>query len=234
MKKSMLSVLFAVILCGALIGAVYATAISVDTSITQDFHVVFTFSDINSTVYQSLKNNGLITGDTVPAALYDNMVRKGLLGVETYSQSISFTDNTTSIVSTFNLRGPSIINSTIDRVAKTETFRVNTEWRKFYLNVTNDFHFNFTRDFATPLSHWANSTTGSATSYTYSNSTAEGALSFSIQMPSYATNKIVVGDTIIFDAPYTPSFEDNLINSPILILMALAVVGLVIYFYRKI
>lgn len=234
MKKFALYMFFAVIMCGTLIGSVYATAVTVETSVTQDFHVVFTFSDIDNAVYQSLKNDGLMTRDTVPEALSANMVQKGLFEVETYSQSISFNDNAYSIVSTFNLRGPSIISSTIDRLAKIETFRMNTEWRKFDLNVTNDFHFNFTREFATPISSWANSTTGNATRYSYSNSTAEGALSFSVQLPGDASNTIVVGDTIVFNTPYSPPFEDNLINSPVLILIALAVVGIIIYFYRKI
>jgi hypothetical protein len=232
MKKSVFSMLFAVILCMAIIGSVYATTITVESSITRDFYAVFTFSDINAPTYQNIKNNALMTGDTLPVQLWDNMAQKGLLGVEFYSQSINFNDNTHSIVSAFNLRGPSIINSTIDRTVKIETFRMDTKWRKFYLNITTDFHFNFTRDLATPLSYWMNSTGGGVTSYSYSNSTA--GVSFSFQLPSYARNTVVVGDTIIFDAPYEPSFEDKLINSPILILIALAVVGAVIYFYRKI
>ena len=230
MKKSPFIMLFAVILCSALIGSVYATAVTVETSMTRDFHVVFTFSDINAIIYGNIESK--MTGDTVPTALYDNMAQKGLLGVETYSHSIIFNDTTHSIVSAFNLRGPSIINSTINRIAKIETFRMNTAWRKFYLNVTTSFYFNFTQDFAKPLSSWTNSTSGGIKSFSYSNSTTGE--SFSFQLPSYASNVVVVGDTIIFDAPYESSFEDNLINSPILILIALAVVGVIIYIYRKI
>jgi hypothetical protein len=234
MRKSMLIVLFAVILCSASVVSVHATSVTVETSITQDFHVVFAFLDINATVYGNINSNGLMTKDTLPNQLSDNMALKGFLGVQFYSTSISFDNNTYSIVSSFNLQGPSIVNSTIDRAAKIETFRMNTEWRKFYLNVTSDFHFNFTQDFAQQLSYWTNSTTGGVRSYSYSNSTAEGNFSFSFQLPSYASNIVVSGDTITFDAPYEPSFEDNLINSPILILIALAVAGVIIYFYRKI
>jgi len=227
MRKSMFIVLFIIILCNASVASVHATSVTVKTSITQDFQVVFTFSDINATIYGNIKNSGLMTRDTVPTSL-----QNGHLGVEYYSQAIGFNDTTDSIVSSFNLRGPSVVNSTIDRAAKIETFRMNTEWRKFYLNVTSDFHFNFTQDFAQQLSYWTNSTAEGVRSYSYSNSTT--GVSFSFQLPSNASNIVVSGDTITFDAPYEPSFEDNLINSPILILIALAVAGVIIFFYRKI
>jgi hypothetical protein len=227
----MFGVLFAIILCNLLVVSVYATSVVVETSITQDFHAVFTFSDINATVYGNITSKGLMTEDTVPTALYDNMARKGHFGVDYNSQSISFDNNTHTIVSAFNLTGSSIVNSTIDRAAKIETFQMNTAWRKFYLNIT-DFQFNFTQDFTQPLSNWTNSTTGGVTSYSYSNSTT--GVSFSFRLPSYASNIAVIGDTITFNTPYEPSFLDNLIDSPILILIALAVAGVLVYFYRKI
>lgn len=232
MRKFVFGVLLLAILCNVLIASVYAASVAVETSITQDFHVVFKFSNISATSYGNIKNN--MTGSTVPTALHDSIAQKGYLGVNYYNQSISFNDTTYSIVCAFNLQGTNIINSRIDRAAKIETFRMNTEWRKFYLNVTTDFHFNFTQDFAQPLSNWTNSTSGGVTSYSYSNSTTEGILSCSFRLPSHASNIAIAGDTIIFDAPYETSFEDNLISSPILILIALAVAGVIIYFYRKI
>lgn len=230
MRKFMFGALLTVILCNVLVVSVYATSVTVETGITQNFHVVYTFSNINESIYGNIKTN--MTKDTVPTALHDNMVQKGHVGVDPYNQSITFNDNIYSIVSAFNLQGTSIINSTINRAAKIETFRMNTVWRKFYLNVTTDFHFNFTQDLAKPLYNWTNSTAGGITSYSYLNSTAE--VTFSFQLPSYASNTAVSGDMITFDAPYKTSFEDSLISSPILILIALAVAGVIVYVYRKI
>jgi hypothetical protein len=226
----MFGALLMVILCNVLIVSVYATSVTVETGITQDFHVVYTFSDINETIYGNIKSN--MTEDTVPTALHDNMVQKGHTGIDYYNQSISFNNSTSSIVSAFNLEGTSIINSTINRAAKIETFRMSTEWREFYLNVTTDFYFNFTQDLAQPLSSWTSNTVEGVTSYSYSNSTA--GVTFSFQLPSYASNIAVSGDTITFDAPYKTSFEDSLISSPILILIALAVAGVIVYVYRRI
>jgi hypothetical protein len=224
MRQSMFVVLFVVILFSALIASVHATSVNVETIITQNFHVVYTFLDINKIMYENIKSN--MTKDTVPTAL----VAQKEYSID--SQTISFNDATYSIVSSFNLQGSNIINSTIDRAAKIEIFHIDTAWRKFFLNVTTDFYFNFTKDFVQPLSYWTNSTAEGVRSYSYSNSTT--GVSFSFKLPRDASNIVLAGDTITFDTPYEPSFIDNLINSPILILIALAVAGVIIFFYRKI
>ena len=229
----MFSVLFLVVLFNVSVASVYATSVAVETSISQDFHVVFTFSNINATTYENITSNGLMTSNTLPSQLREGMIQKGLSGVSYSSTSISFNGTTYSIVSAFNLQGSSIITSTIDHAANIETFQMNTAWRKFYLNVTNNFQFNFTQDFAQTLSSWTSQTVGGITSYSYSNSTAEGTFSFSFQLPSNASNIAAVGDNITFDIPYENSFADNLISSPILILIALAVAGVIVYVYRK-
>lgn len=232
MRKSVFGVLLMVALCNVLVASAYAASVVVETNITQNFYAVFTFSDINATIYGSIRSN--ITANTVPTALYNSMAQKGHLGVNYNNQSISFNDTTRSIVSAFNLQGASIINiTTVNRAARTETFHMNTMWREFYLNVTTKFQFNFTRDFAQPLSSWE-SASGGVTSYSFSNSTSEGVVFCSFRLPSYASNIAVVGNIISFDAPYKTSFADNLISSPILILIVLAVAGVIIYFYRKI
>lgn len=230
MRKFTFGVLLMVILCNILVVSVYATSVAVETSITQNFYAVFTFSDINATIYRSIRSN--VTANTVPTALYNNMVRKGYSGVGYSNQSINFNDTTYSIVSAFNLQGTSIINSTTNYAASTVTYQMNTGWRKFFLNVTTDFYFNFTQDFAQSLASWNRNTVGGITSYSYSNSTT--GVSFSFQLPSDASSISASGDTLTFDVPYTASFEDNLISSPILILIALAVAGLIVYVYRRI
>ena len=232
MRKSLFGAVPMVIVFSVLVASAYAASVTVVTTITQDFYVVFTFSDVNATVYGSVRS--IMTANTVPMALDNSMAPKGQLGVNYNNQSISFDNDTHSIVSAFTLQGTSIINSSIDRAAKIETFRMNTAWRKFYLNVTTNFSFNFTQNFAQPLSSWKNDTSGGATSYSYSNSTSEGVLSCSFQLPNYASDIAVSGDIITFDAPYNASFADNFISSPILILIALAVAGVIVYIYRKI
>ena len=221
MKKAAITLLVAVVLCSALIASASATAVTVETNVTQDFHVVFTFSDIPSLTYGNITSNGLMTADTLPSALYDNMTAKGFFGVDYYSATIDFNDTLHSIVSAFNLRGPNIVNSTIDRIASTETFRMSTSWRKFNFNITDGFAFNFTRLLAKPLSSWTNATENGVTSFHYSNITDGVPISFTLKLPTYASNIATVNDIITFDTPYTEPVTDQFIDSPMIILIAL-------------
>jgi hypothetical protein len=215
------------------IASAYASSVSIEVSIERDFNVVFQFTIDNATLYESLK--ATMNAVTVPDAILRDFFSKNknsLLDALQYSEpSISF-PTSNSIRSAFRLYGSGIINSTVDRVAMVETFRMNTAWREFNLTITGDFFYNFTQSLATSLAEWNESTVDGITSFTYSNPTA--GVSCSFKLPAYATNAFAVGETIFFDAPYEPPWEDKLINSPILILIGLAIAGVVVFAYRKI
>jgi len=232
-KKSAVIMLLTLVLPSMLIASVYAS-VSIEASISRDFGVTFEFTISNVTLYNSIKNNRLIMNETtVPDAIWRNLADKGYFRVEYFSPAISFNDTLQLVVSTFHLRGPDVINSTVNRAASTETFMANTMWRKFYLNITANFSYNFTQILAASLPEWTKSTPlDGATSFNYSDPTAEVMCSFSVRKD--AANIYAVGETIIFDAPYETPWEDKLINSPALILIALAVVGLVVLAYRRI
>ncbi len=53
-----------------------------------------------------------------------------------------------------------------------------------------------------------------------------------IVLPAAATDVQVIGDVIIFEIPF--SFADSLLNSPFLILIALIVVNIAFFLYRKV
>jgi hypothetical protein len=233
MKNSVAPVILAFVLFGIFISSAYSS-VSIEANITRDFHVVFEFTNINSTTYETLKNNALIMNETtVPETIWRNLAEKGLVSVEYYDSSISFNDTTRSVRSAFNLRGPDVITSTINRGALIETFTANTTWRKFFLNISSNFSFNFTQTFATPLSDWNRTASpDGGTIYNFANVTAGASCSF--VLPKEAKGVFIVGDAIVFDLPYEPPWEDKLINSPLLILIALAVVGAVIFVYRKV
>jgi hypothetical protein len=173
---------------------------------------------------------------TVPEAIWTNFVSKGhtTLNALTFSDTSIplFNDTRSSIRSTFHLSGLDIINSTVDKTAGIETFKMSTEWRKFHLNVTNWRAFNFEQSLAAPLNTWTKSTIDGVITFSFSNSTAN--MSCAFKLPSYATNIFAVGESIVFDAPYEPPWEDKLINSPVLILVGLAMLGGIILVYRKI
>jgi hypothetical protein len=234
MRKFVFAVLSALILCNAAVLSVYANSVTVDTSINRDVHVVFTFSNITLTTYIGINSSRVFNETTIPNMLMSTMLRNGHVGVNYSAQSISFNNTALTVVAAFNLAGPNIINSTLDRGAKVEIFHVNTVWREFYLNMTKDFHFNFTQVLAKPFSEWTSKSSGGITSYSYSQTTSEAGFSASFHLPLNASSVVVFKDSIIFDLPYEPSFEDNFVNSPIIILVALAVVGVIVLIYRKV
>jgi len=231
--KSQVLVLLAIVLFATEVASVHAP-VSIQASVARDFNVVFEFTNIDSITYVNLKNNALIMNETtVPEKIWRNLADRGLVRSEYYNPSVSFNDTTRTIRSVFNLRGPDVISSTINRAVSVETFTANTTWRKFYLNVTPNFVFNFTKTLATPLSDWDKiELLDAGIRYEFANATAGIACSF--VLPKDAGGAFVVGETIVFDMAYVPSWEDNLINSPILILIALAVVGVIIFVYRKV
>jgi hypothetical protein len=235
LRKPVIGMVLAAILTSVFIASAYATTTSIEASINRDFSVVFEFA-VDQAIYADLNADPkLINETTVPKAIETDFANKGhtsLTAIQFSVATIDFNDATHVIRSTFHLSGQDIINSTIDRAAGIETFKMSTEWRKFHLNVTNGFSFNFEQSLAASLTTWTNSTVDGITTFGFSNSTAN--LSCAFKLPSYASNVFAVGESIIFDAPYEPPWEDRLINSPVLILIGLAIVGAIIFAYRKI
>lgn len=235
MSKFAIGVFLVTILTSVLIASAYATTVSIEASIGRDFNVVFRFTVDNDT-YTNLKTNPqLMNENTVPEAIEADFANKGhtsLTAIQFSDVTIDFNDTAHVIHSTFHLSGQDIINSTIDKTAGIETFKMSTEWRKFHLNVTNGFLFNFEQSLAASLTNWTNSTINRIITFSFSNSTS--GVSCAFKLPSYASSVFAVGESIIFDAPYEPPWEDRLINSPVLILTGLAIVGTIIFVYRKI
>jgi hypothetical protein len=237
MRKTTLCGFTSVVLFSLLmIASVHATTVSIEADISRDFSVVFELTVTNETMYNNLKANpNLMNASTVPETVWSSFVSSKQLALDALAYSdniIEFNDTAHSIHAMFHLSGPAIINSTINRVANVENFKMSTEWRKFNLDIPDGFSYDFAHSLATPLSGWTNTVVNGITSYSYSNITA--GVSCSFKLPSYASNVFASGETIFFDTPYEPPWEDKLINSPVLILIGFAIVGVGVFVYRKI
>ena len=233
MGKHAFALLLAVILPSVLIASAYGSTASIEVNINhvnQTLSVSFEFT-VNNVTYANLKNNSsLLNATSVPRAIQTEFTSKGHTGLTYSDAAISYNDTSYSILSMFQLSGQGVVSSAINRVAGVQSFQVSTTWREFSLNIT-DLVFNFTADLGTPLTQWTNSTVSGTTSFSLSNSTK--GVSCTFELPSSATNVARTGTTISFDMPYQVPWEDKLIDSPILVLIALAVVGLIIFVYRK-
>jgi len=233
-----------VVLLVTLVTPAYAF-VTIQTTVNQDLHVTFDFGIINATIYEKAKNS--IVESTIPNIILDNLRQQNLTQVYCYTEPLVFNDSAQSIRVTFHLYGSDILNFTVNVKSMNRTYYLRTDWRKFYVNITNGFSLNFTKYFDRPISHSPPSPPSlpwQILNYTdlegkihrayfcnYTELSSSDPLCYFI-LPTTASNIHAVGDTIIFELP--PSFEDSLLNSPFLVLGALIVVNLAVFLYRKV
>jgi hypothetical protein len=232
------------LVCGHLLFLLIATLImSVHASVTvqaiinQDIHVAFNLENINSTIYWKIKNENLITESTIPNIILDNLEQQH---VEIYTQPITFNDTTSSIYIAFFLAGSDILNFTANTKSMTNTYHVRTDWRNFQVNVTDEFSLDFAEYFGEPVddssyewervNYTSNEKRHPAYYYNFTDSDTFDSMCYFI-LPATATNVQAVKDTIIFDLPMP--FEDQLLNSPFLILGAIIVLVIAFSLHRK-
>jgi len=236
MKKLVCAHLLFLLLIVTFITSVHAS-VTVQAIIDQDVHVAFNLENINSTVYWTIKNEQLINASTIPNIILDNLEQQNLTHVDVYTQPIVFNDSALSIYVAFSLTGSDILNITVNTNSMTKAYHVRTDWRKFQLNLTNEFSLNFIKYFGEPVENWQrtnytlNDKMHPAYYYNFTDSDAFDPLCY-FMLPVAATNVEVVQDLIIFELPL--SFGDSLLNSPFLILGALIVVIIAFSLYRKV
>jgi hypothetical protein len=116
------------------------------------------------------------------------------------------------------------------------TYYLRTDWRKFQLNLTDEISLDFNKYFGITMDQWQKinyTLNGKVHPAYYHNFTDQNIDAFCyFILPAEATNVQAVGNIIIFELP--PSFEDSLLNSPLLILGALIVVVVASSLYRKV
>lgn len=227
MRKLALAYLLFFLLLVALITPAYAS-VKIQAVIDQNVHVAFDFENINGTIYQTIREEELITETTIP-----NIIRENLTNVNFFTEPVVFDDSTFSIHVAFSLAGSDILNFTVNTELMTRTYYVRTDWRIFRINITDGFSVDFAEYFGKPVEEWTRQDNytfnGKKHPAYYHNFT--GSLCYFI-LPAAATNVQAVKDTIIFNLPM--SFEDSLLNSPFIILVALIVVVLAFSLYRKV
>jgi hypothetical protein len=206
-------------------------SVEMQTTIDQNIHVVFIFEDINSTIYNEVKQTFSIT--TIPEAIIKSLEQQGLTRARwgyDPEQEIVFNDTARSMRVEFYLAGSDIINFTFNKTTMNRIYQVQTEWRKFHINLTQDFSLDFAQYFDVPVANW----TYSDPEKTYHYECAEPDSldpSCKIVLPRKATNVHATEDTITFEVPPLP--EDIILNSPFLILGALMIVIMIALLYRR-
>ena len=227
---SLIFVLFA-----ALITSVHAS-VTIQAVIDQSIHVVFSFENINSTIYADIKQHKpSFDHSTIPQIIVNNLKERNLTHVVYHDSKLAFDELNNSMHATFYLSGSDILNFTL--AAMTRTYRVRTDWRKFHVNLTDRLSLNFTEYFGTPIAQWQRinytdpeNRIHPAYFYNYTGPSQFDPLCYFI-LPTTATNVRAIEDTIIFEAP--APLGDILLNSPFLILGVLIVVNIAAFVYRR-
>lgn len=239
MKRFVITWLLLVLFVGLCVPA-HASA-TIKAVINEEISVVFYFENITSPKYRYLFNE-----TTFPQIIVDNLEQLNLTRV-TYSlpeSPIEFDNSTRSMRARFYLSGSDILSFTYNKTSMAKTYRVRTEWRKFYANFTGPegdhvLTLNFTEYFGKPLNEWnftehylLNNEKRSAYFYNYTGPSPFDSLYMSFVLPQGAIPQSPEGDTIIFEFP--PVFWDVLLNSPIPIVGALIIVSITAFLYRRI
>ena len=202
-----------------------------ETTINENVHVTFKFADIEPQLYSEIENQGFNIS-TIPNAIEGKFKQQNLTNARVIydlNQEI-FNEDVHSVFMKFFLAGSDIISYTSNKTDMTRTFRVRTDWRKFKINLTNDFQLDFEKNFEASLASWQNVTVYGRVAYE-KNVEDEIEMSFRFILPKEAFDVQVDEDTIIFKV--LPVFEDTLLNSPFLILGAIIIANIFFVAYRK-
>lgn len=207
-----------------------SSSITMETTINESVHVTFN-ADIEQQLYSEIENQGFSLS-TIPDAIEGKFEQQNLTNARVIydlNQEI-FNEDAHSIFIKFLLAGSDIISYDLNKTDMTRTFRVRTDWRKFKINLTNDFQLDFEKNFEASLASWQNVTVYGRVAYE-KNVEDEIEMSFRFILPKEAFDVQVDEDMIIFKVP--PAFEDTLLNSPLLILGAIIIANIFFVAYRK-
>jgi hypothetical protein len=213
--------------------------VSIESTIEDNISVVCNLTNLNQTVYEAAKADPVFNGSTIAQIIVQNLKNENRTNVTHGFQLNTYDDATRAIRASFLLGGADIITSTINRTSLKRNIQVQTDWRKFQVNLTSTVSIDFATYFAESAGNWqltdyTDSTGNAHPSYYYETGEIEqfGKMSFRFILPSAATNVQAEGDTITYDV--TSGFEDVLIGSPFLILAVILVVVLIALAYRRI
>lgn len=231
MKKTIYVTLATIVILSGIL-PVSASTIATKVTVDDSLFITYDVENLNTTLYNQVKVNTLFNISTIPQTIKQNMMQKDQKLVDWWPrpQTSMYDDVNNAIHISFFLRGSDIISFKINGTTMKRTYKVNTEWRRFQISLTNNFTVNFAQYLDKKLADWQRV---NATSFYYENrETGTLDMTFYLTLPTSASDIQVEGDIISYDMP--PRLEDQLFDSPFLILGAIAVTLVIALIYRKI
>jgi len=233
MRKLVVTYLLLILLI-ILITPVHAS-VKMQATIDENVHVVFILENITSTIYDEIKQNEPIFNiTTIPRTiikiLEDQDLTRATYGYDP-EKGIIFNDTARSLHIEFFLAGSDIISFTLNEATMNRTYQIQTEWRKFQVDLAQNLTLDFAQYFDTPVSNWIYNDSEKTYHYEYTEADSFDP-SFSFVLPPTAHNVQATDDTITFETPSPP--EDILLSSPFLILVALIIGIMFAFLYRRV
>ena len=214
-----------VLLVAVPVGAEITANVRVDDSL----FVTYEFADVDQAVYNQARIE--FTAERIPEAIADNLEAKNQAVQWGLGPSpVDFDDVNRVIRASFFLSGSSISSFSVNRTTLKRVYEIKSDWRKFRVNLTDNYSVDFAERLAEPVAEWQKV---NATAFYYeSKETGAPDILFYLAVPASAMEVRAVGDTVFYEMQ--PYLEDQLLGTPFLILIALVVALVIILLYRKV
>lgn len=236
MNKCVFAIFLALVVL--LIAVPTQAQVGIQCSVEDSLFVTYSFESLDQVVYEQALVQ--FNAETIPRAIEQNLKGKDqtLVRWGLPPDPLIFDSGSRSVRASFILGGSDVISDTLNATTMRRTYTVKTDWRKLQVNLTSDFSVDFAERLATRLADWQKinhtDTDGNVHPAYHFENRQEGLVdvSFDLVLPTSALGVRVEAEVLVYDMP--PLLQDQLLNSPFLILGALAVVLVVILIYRKI
>jgi len=229
MRKLDVACLIAILILSAALPVNAQVTSTSTTTVDETLFITYNFENLDQAVYTQALTE--VKADTIPSQITQFLGQQGktLVSWGFSPQPLVFNNETRSIRASFFLGGSDVISSSLNRTSMKRTYQVKTEWTRFRLELTSSYTINFALYVTKQVAEWQKT---NATTFYFENKQTGLLEVFSyIKLPASASQVQAVGDVISYEMP--PRFDDLLLGSPFLILIALAVVFIIIILYRK-
>lgn len=215
---------FSLVLALMLIPQAYAFSVDVEAEVGRDLNMIIRIRHLDFHNYTLFKLNETKVISNVKACFEKSLEGQNLTATVSV-EPLEFDEENFSITIRARISGSDVVYISTDPESLNRTYEVETRWRRFQLNLTDKLSINMTELFGYWLQNW--NRTDNTISFESENST------FTFVLPESASNIVVDRrEVIIFRVP--PSFQDKLINSPLIALIGVILLPVVAAVYRRI
>src|SRR3990170_2811667 len=186
LRKTALAPLIAILIFSVIL-PVNASTSATKATVDDSLFVTYDFKNLNSTLYNQVKANAQFNISTIPQTIKQNMEQRDLKLVNWWPgpRTSIYDDANNATRISFFLGGSDIVSFKVNGTTMKRTYQVNTEWRRFQVNLTSDFAVDFAQSLDKRVAEWQSN----ATSFHYENKQTDALeVAFTLVLPTSASN----------------------------------------------